>query len=74
MYRVQQWTDPKEIFQQATSKPPFGAGFSAEQVKDIKPTKLELWGSSFDDQGEDFCEYRLFNGEQMVASKRVGGY
>lgn len=32
---------------------------SVEQLDKVE--KCEVWCSSFDDPGEDFCEYRFFN-------------
>jgi hypothetical protein len=39
-----------------------------------KATKMELWGSSFKDPGPDFCEFRLFEGEELIGTKVVQGY
>jgi hypothetical protein len=35
--------------------------------------KMEVWGSSFTDEGEDFCEFRLFFGKKFI-TKRMNGY
>lgn len=57
----------------AQDRLPFGGGFDSETVSRL--ARLELWGSSFTDLGDDFCEYRLFDADgRQIATKRVGGY
>ena len=36
--------------------------------------RLEVWGSDFDDEGDDYCEYRLMNGTEVVWQRRIAGY
>jgi hypothetical protein len=52
--------------------PPMGPGFAVEQVR--RATRMEVWGSSFDTPGADYCEFRLFDGDVLIDRKRVGGY
>ena len=56
----------------ATDAPPFGPGVGEEKALDIDA--LEVWGSSFDDPGEDWCEFRAFNGDRPLGAWRVPGY
>lgn len=35
---------------------------------------VEIWGTSFKDTGEDFCEYRFFKDGKQFDSRKVGGY
>lgn len=36
--------------------------------------RLEVHGTSFKDNGADFCEFRFFKNKVMVHLKRVEGY
>lgn len=51
--------------------PPFGPGF-----KDIpEGSYMEVWGSEFNMDGDDFTEFRLFDTSGTLIKKaRVGGY
>lgn len=57
----------------ATRRPPFGPGFSEEEV--ARAARLDVWGTSIDDVANDYCVFALIdtNGKQ-VASRRVEGY
>lgn len=57
--------------QKALEAPPFGPGFATNEAIE----RLELWGSSFSDPGDDWCEWRSFNakGEKLI-SQRTPGY
>jgi hypothetical protein len=36
---------------------------------------LELWGSSFNDPGKDWCEYRALDADgKLIAKRRSEGY
>jgi hypothetical protein len=50
----------------------FGPRFSDEEVD--KSDKLEVWGTSFDDEGDDYCEFRLLKENEIISTKRVDGY
>jgi hypothetical protein len=56
----------------ATDAPPMGPGVRESDALDIET--LEVWGSSFNDEGEDWCEFRAFRGETQVGTWRVQGY
>jgi hypothetical protein len=57
----------------ATRRPPFGPGFIDTDL--AAAATLELWGSSFDDPGNDWCEYRLFDAQgRQIACRRLDGY
>ena len=59
--------------QSAASKPPFGAGFSQEIVKNTET--LEVHGSEVSDPGADYCEFRAIDvGGNIIGTKRVNGY
>lgn len=37
--------------------------------------KVEVWGTTFDDAGSDYCEWRFFKGDKEVAPRhRINGY
>ena len=36
--------------------------------------RLEVWGSSFQDDGADFCEFRFFKNDQLIHKVKVDGY
>jgi len=50
-----------------------GPQFGLDKI--AKAAKLEVWGSSFDDPGADWCRFDLFdqNGER-IASQTTPGY
>ena len=56
----------------ATLEPPFGPGFTEDQVK--QADKMEVWCSGFKDPGPDFTRFKLLKGDETVASQEVGGY
>lgn len=57
----------------ATRTPPCGPGFTAADL--AAASTLQIWGSSFNDPGEDWCEYRLFDAQgRQIGSRRLGGY
>lgn len=60
------------ISEVACAKAPFGPGFQTEVVE--LANKLEVWHSSFADDGEDFTEFRLLNDTEEITSRRVRGY
>ena len=56
----------------ATDTPPMGPGLSELAAQQVD--KLEVWGSSFADEGEDWCEFKVFSGDHLVGKWRVDGY
>jgi hypothetical protein len=53
--------------------PPFGfPKFTLDEVKEAE--RLEVWGSSFNDPGDDFCEFRVIKNNETILTKRVDGY
>ena len=36
--------------------------------------KCEIWGTSFKDDGADYCEYRFFKDDKPIGQQRVSGY
>jgi len=56
----------------AKTEPPFGGGFTIEQAE--QADKMEIWGSGFNDIGDDFCDYKLFKNNEVIENKRVTGY
>ena len=55
----------------ASQPPPLGPGWDADVVAQV--TRLEVWGTTFA-APEDFCEFRGFAGEKLVATTRLPGY
>jgi hypothetical protein len=49
-----------------------GPGVSEDLAKQVD--RLELWGTSFTDAGEDYCEWRLYSGDKLLVTKRAPGY
>lgn len=69
MYKISESTDVREF----SAHPPIGPGFIQEQI--LGAVKMEVWGTTFLDKGEDYCEFRLFNiVGQQIAKKRLEGY
>jgi hypothetical protein len=57
----------------ATTRIPFGPGFSAEEAQTIHT--LELHGSSCNDPGPDYCEFRAIDAQgQAFPPRRITGY
>jgi hypothetical protein len=53
--------------------PPLGfPKFTLDEVKDAD--KMEHWGSSFNDPGDDFNEFRVIKNDEIILTKRVDGY
>jgi len=46
--------------------------FTEDEIQGAE--KLEIWGSSFNDPGEDWCEYRLFFPGGKQKAIRIPGY
>lgn len=59
-----------ELF--ASKEPPEGPGFNTELV--AKADCMEIWASNITDSGEDWTEFRLLRGGQVIAQRRVEGY
>jgi len=52
---------------------PFGPELSQEETSAY--SKMEVWGTMFDPSAnEDYCEFRLFQGDQLVKTVRADGY
>ena len=49
-----------------------GPGLPEEHALDIDA--LEVWGSSFEDDGDDWTEFKAFRGDIQVGTWRVSGY
>jgi hypothetical protein len=64
-------TKPKAA---ALEKAPFGPGFRAEEIPETTD-RLEVWASSFNDPGSDYCEFRLVDKKgNTLATRRIEGY
>jgi len=61
-----------DVTKEATARPPFGPGFDETSAR--LADKMEVWGSSFGDPGNDFCLFKLFKGDQKIGTRRVEGY
>ena len=71
MYLQFKMIDTQEIIDEATRSVPFGPGFSRELA--VQADKMEVWCSSFDDKDE-FCEFKLYKKDQVIAKRRIDGY
>ena len=59
--------------QTAASSPTFGPGFAPDVA--AKTETLEVWTSSFKDEGYDFCEFRaLDHSGALIGRRRLAGY
>ncbi len=56
----------------ALKTPPVGANVDSE-IADLVD-RLEMWGSSFEDSGADYCEIRLYSDDNLILIKRIEGY
>jgi hypothetical protein len=62
-----------EARKEARTPRPFGPGFPDIVVGRIQ--KLEIVGSSFNDPGADWCEFRAYDADgKLITSRRVMGY
>ena len=69
MYLIERVTEKQAMQQPA----PFGPGVPGDVA--ARTDRVEVWGSSFDDNGADFCEFRLFDAQgNLIAVNRVAGY
>lgn len=60
-----------EARQKALETPPLGPGLTIIEWVD----RLELWGSSFSDPGDDWCEWRIYDAEGAKRfTHRIPGY
>lgn len=70
MYLVDTITDKNKI-----KRDPMVTMFVSFPEADVdRADRLEVWGSSFKDNGDDCCEYRLMNDDKLVSKKIVRGY
>lgn len=72
MYKIDEILGADQVREHALTPPPFGPGFGNGQVKTA--TRMEIWGTNFNDPGPDFTEFRLFKGSVFLASRRLNGY
>lgn len=69
MYKISDTYNKNEMLK----KPPAGPGFSMKKA--IEAAWMEVWGSSFGEMEDDFCEFRLFDVEGVIIDrKKVYGY
>ena len=57
---------------EASQTPPFGPGFTAEEIAEAD--HMEVWGSTFSDETEDYTVFKLFVGDMVIAERRVEGF
>lgn len=62
----------EELVETAIAQEPFGPGFPISMVENA--SRLDVWTSCWEDENEDFTEFRLYRGEELVSTKRVLGY
>jgi hypothetical protein len=72
MYLMEKVTDKDLLSVKARHKPPLGPGFETVPEGTVC---MEVWGTSFDDPGPDYCDFRLKDQDgNVLACKRVNGY
>ncbi len=52
----------------------YGPGEAFDNAPMDETTKVEVWFSSFDDEGEDYTEFRFYKGDKPIYLKRMKGY
>lgn len=67
-YLIDTITEKPRMIKPFGCKTPFDPGL-VEQAD-----RLEIHGSSFEDPGDDWCEFKLMLGTQCIASQRCAGY
>lgn len=60
MHLIEITTDKKLM----TARRPMGAGITEAAAAEV--TTMEVWGSSYNDPGDDFCEFRLKRADGTV--------
>jgi hypothetical protein len=70
-YLISTETNPTALAYRAAIDPQ-GPHFDRGAVETAD--RMEIWGSSFSDPGDDYTEFVLFAGDHEVARKRVAGY
>jgi hypothetical protein len=40
----------------------------------LKADRLDIWASSFDDEGPDHTDFRLMKGDEFITSSKMMGY
>ena len=73
-HRLQVFATPEGARTFATVRQPMGPGIDEPDILDTV-ARVEVWGSSFNDPGDDWCEYRCFNDKgQLFHTVKVDGY
>jgi len=65
-------THTTDMVKEGTQKPPFGPQFDAKDFEGAD--RMEVWASSFSDAGDDYCEFRIMNGTEILKRKKVNGF
>lgn len=55
----------------ATSGPPLGPGFTAEEAS--RADRLEVWVTTAEED-VDFTEFRLMKGDRLIGIRRIKGF
>lgn len=71
MYLIRTNIQPT-LTEEAMKRKPFGPGFS--KILAETADRMEVWGTSFDDDGPDCCVFRLFKGNKEIATTTVNDY
>lgn len=64
-------TDPASLLKDATAAPPFGPEFDPAVVQEAD--RMEVWGTT-EEAPEDYTEFRLLQGTQVIGIARIPGY
>jgi len=72
MYLISKQTG-EDAKKAAAEKLPFGPEFDWGVISRLET--LEVWGTSFKDEGEDYCLFKAFDAAgQPIGQRRMGGY
>ncbi len=72
MFKISESTDAEDAQIAAQKSPPFGPGFPADLA--ARATRLEVWGTTLTDAGDDYTEFRLYSGRVLLEKRRLAGY
>lgn len=68
MYMINETTEKKEM----TRTPPFGPAFTQEQAD--RAASMEVWGTTANDAGPDYVEFKLNDINGLFATAKIPGY
>jgi len=72
MYLIKKVTDKTSLVREAVSQKPFGPAFNASDAEQAE--SMEVWGTSCNDTGNDYCEFRLIKDNKVFKTSQIAGY